>query len=91
MDIRVSSVYKAYTIQPSRSVGRTEKSEKTSSERVDSVSLSAQAGEFQIARKAALSAPDIRESLVGRIQEMLDSGTYHVSSNDVAAGILSRF
>jgi len=89
MDMRITSVYNAYNIQPSRT-NNAAKVEPGRANDADSVSLSAQAGEFQLARKAALGAPDIRESLVNRIQEMLDAGTYRVSAQDVAASILGR-
>jgi negative regulator of flagellin synthesis FlgM len=52
------------------------------------VSLSAQAGDYQIARNAVAQTPDVRESLVGRIQEMLEAGSYHVTPQQVAAHIL---
>jgi flagellar biosynthesis anti-sigma factor FlgM len=90
MDMRISSVYNAYNAQPSRGTQQAAKVDSGRAIDADSVSLSAQAGEYQIARKAVQSAPDIRESLVNRIQEMLDAGTYHVSTQDVAASILGR-
>jgi flagellar biosynthesis anti-sigma factor FlgM len=89
MDMRISNVYNAYNVQPSRG-NHAARVETGRANDADSVSLSAQAGEFQLARKAVQGAPDIRESLVNRIQEMLDAGTYHVSSQDVAASILRR-
>jgi flagellar biosynthesis anti-sigma factor FlgM len=87
MDMRISSVYNAYSAQPSKG---TVKAARTEGERVnsDKVFISAQAGEYQTARTAMANVPDIRESLVGRIQGMLDAGTYHVSAQEVAASIL---
>jgi len=55
------------------------------------VSLSAQAGDYQAARNAIANTPDIRGDLVCRIQEMLDTGTYRVSAQDVAASIFKNF
>jgi len=90
MDMRISSVYKAYNTQPNPNAKHNTKVDSGRATDADSVSLSAQAGEYQIAHRAAQNAPDIRESLVNRIQEMLDAGTYHVSAQDVAAGIFGR-
>jgi len=86
MDMRISSVYNAYSVQSGRETAQTAKAEK---KRVnaDEVSLSAQAGDYQTARNAVANAPDIRESVVSRIQEMLNNGTYRVSAQDVAASI----
>jgi len=86
MDMRISSVYNSYSSQPIRGTAKTAQPEKDHAG-TDKVSLSAQAGEYQTARNAVANAPDIRESLVSRIQEMIVAGTYHVSAQEVAARI----
>lgn len=87
MDMRISGAYNAYSVQPGRGTTQATRAER---ERVDTdrVSLSSQAGDYQTARKAVAAVPDIREPLVGRIQEMLDAGVYRVSAGEVAASIL---
>ena len=90
MDMRITSVYNAYNAQPSRGTQHAAKLDAGRAIDADSVSLSTQAGEYQTARNAVQNAPDIRESLVNRIQEMLDAGTYHVSTQEVAASIFGR-
>jgi negative regulator of flagellin synthesis FlgM len=87
MDMRISSVYNAYSVQPSRGTARASQAVNGRSD-TDRVSLSAQAGDYQTARNAIAAAPDVRDSLVGRIQEMLDAGTYRVTPQEVAASIL---
>jgi len=87
MDMRISGVMSAYSAQNARPTARTARTDSRVTES-DRVSLSAQAGEYQTARRAIADTPDIRESLVNRIQEMLDAGTYRVSAQDVAASIL---
>ena len=87
MDMRISSVLNAYSVQTNKGINKTERTEKGRND-ADRVSLSAQAGDYQTARNAIANTPDIRESIVTRIQEMLDAGTYHVSDYDVAASIL---
>ncbi|MCL2225814.1 MAG: flagellar biosynthesis anti-sigma factor FlgM [Defluviitaleaceae bacterium] len=86
MDMRISSVYNAYSVQSGRRTTQATRAEKRS-DSSDAVSVSAQAGDYQTARRAATNAPDIRESVVNRIQEMLDAGTYRVSAQEVAASI----
>ncbi|MCL2576913.1 MAG: flagellar biosynthesis anti-sigma factor FlgM [Defluviitaleaceae bacterium] len=86
MDMRISSVYNAYSVQTGRETAQAARTEKKRAN-ADEVSLSAQAGDYQAARNAVANAPDIRENLVSSIQEMLNSGTYRVSAQDVAASI----
>ena len=85
MDMRVSGVYNTYSAQPTRlqTSSRLGKGRNDT----DKVSLSAQAGDYQTARNAIAQAPDIRENLVGRIQEMLDAGSYRVTAQEVAESI----
>lgn len=85
--MRISSVYNAYSVQSGRGVSQSGTRVDKGRVDADSVSLSAQAGDYQAARRAVANAPDIREGIVGKIQEMLDAGTYRVSAQDVAARI----
>ena len=86
MDIRVSSAYNTYSVQPAKGTTQSQRTERSRSE-ADRVSLSAQAGDYQTARVAIANAPDIRTELVSGIQARLNAGTYNVSANDVAARI----
>lgn len=86
MDMRISNVYNAYSAQSGKGSTAATRVEKARAG-ADEVSLSAQAGDYQAARNAIASTPDIREDLVSRINEMLDAGTYNVSAQDVAASI----
>ncbi|MCL1845407.1 MAG: flagellar biosynthesis anti-sigma factor FlgM [Defluviitaleaceae bacterium] len=86
MDMRISGVYNAYAAQPNRSVAKAARAE-YDRENSDTVSLSAQAGEYQAARTAVASVPDIRENLVSDLRAMIASGAYNVSAQDVAARI----
>ena len=87
MDMRISGVYQAYSTQSSRGAqlnrGGSERSRMDS----DRVSISSQAGDYQVARRALTQAPDIRQEEVLRVQNMLDAGVYRVSAQDVAASI----
>ena len=86
MDMRITGVLNAYSVQKGRGTTQATRAEKERAN-TDKVSLSATAGDYQAARNAVANTPDIRESLVSRIQEMLDAGTYRVSPQDVAASI----
>jgi len=86
MDMRISSVYNAYTVQTGNAAAQVNRTEKKRAD-IDKVSLSTEAGDYQTARNAVANTADIRESLVSRIQEMLEAGTYRVSAQDVAESI----
>ncbi|MCL2356425.1 MAG: flagellar biosynthesis anti-sigma factor FlgM [Defluviitaleaceae bacterium] len=89
MDMRISNVYNAYAAQPNRSV---QKPGHANYERegTDTVSLSARAGEYQMARNAVSDIPDVRENLVSHLRAMISSGAYNVSAQDVAARIFGE-
>ena len=87
MDVRVSSVYNAYSLQPARGTAQTSLRTGQARTDADKLSLSAQAEDYQTARRALAATPDVRMEAVTRIQEMLNAGTYRVSSQDVASSI----
>jgi len=86
MDMRITSALNAYSVQPGRSATQVTRAEKERAD-TDKVSLSSAAGDYTFARSAVAAAPDVRESVVTRIQEMLAAGTYRVSPQEVAASI----
>ena len=90
MDMRVSGAYSAYTLQNTRNTAQASRTERARANE-DRVSISAEAGGYQAALTAARNAPDIRSDLVNNIREMLDTGTYSVSSSDVATSIFRGF
>jgi len=87
MDIRVSSAYNTYSMQPTKGSTQSQRTERSRTD-ADRVSLSAQAGDYQTARTAVANAPDIRTELVSGIQARLSAGTYNVSASAVASRIL---
>jgi flagellar biosynthesis anti-sigma factor FlgM len=54
----------------------------------DRVALSARGQSIADAQRAAASVPDIRESLVSRIQTDMQNGTYVVDNQKAAEGLL---
>jgi negative regulator of flagellin synthesis FlgM len=78
------------TAQVQRKELDTAKSEKaeTSTPQQDRVALSARGQSIADAQRAAASVPDIRESLVSRIQTDMQNGTYVVDNQKAAEGLL---
>lgn len=54
------------------------------------VELSSQAQALASARAAVDAAPDTRDDLVARLKSQIESGTYQVSSKDIADQMLRR-
>jgi negative regulator of flagellin synthesis FlgM len=54
------------------------------------VSLSPQAQEIQRVRQTVAALPETRDELVASLKAKVDSGTYNVSSSDIAEMILRR-
>ena len=65
------------------------KSSKAVSEN-DSLEISSIAKDYQVAKKAAAEASDVREDKVKDIMERMKAGTYNVSIEDVAENLAER-
>ncbi len=52
--------------------------------------FSTQAQDISRAKAAVAAAPDVREDLVASIKQQVDSGTYKVSSSDIAEMMMRR-
>lgn len=70
-----------------KSVGRIEKTGSVSSKK-DVVSISNEAKDFQIVNRALRDVPDIRQSKVNELRDILESGSYNVSGQDVAGKVI---
>ena len=57
----------------------------------DKYEESKSAKDYQTAKDAVKSAPDIREDKVGDIKEALTSGTYNVSAQEIADKMVSKY
>lgn len=87
MDIRITSAYNAYSVTRTKNTVATPRGTERARPNADSISLSAQASDFQLAMKAVANAPDVREDLTNQIQARIAAGNYNVSPHDVAARI----
>lgn len=82
----VNHVSQLYKPANTKKVNRTDDVNKK-----DAYEISQSAKDYQIARKAVAEAPDIREDRVAGLKEALASGTYNVSSQEIAEKILSNY
>ena len=89
MDVRVSSVYGAYNAYPTRSTSASTTRERNRVGATDSVSLSAAGSEYNTARRAVTELPEVRSERVNQLRAQLQSGSYQVNAQDVAARIFS--
>ena len=63
---------------------------KTTAAATDSLEISRPGKDYQVARKAAAEAPEVRTDKVKDIMERMKAGTYNVSIEDVAAKMADR-
>lgn len=56
----------------------------------DSFSVSNEAKDFQTALKAVSKSPDIRKDKINEVINKIKSGTYNISSDDIANKILEN-
>ena len=81
----ISKITGVYGTQ--KSVGRIEKTGSVSYKK-DVVSISNEAKDFQVVNRALRSVADIRQSRVNELREILESGSYNVSGQDVAGKVI---
>ena len=80
---QVSQIYQANKLK---------KTVKTSETRVkDQYQISRSGRDYQIAKQALSEVPDVREDKVAALKEAFASGTYNVSSQEIAESMVSRF
>ena len=90
MDMRIANVYNSYSVTNIKNAPGSKKTGQSGKVGAgkDSFSMSTQAEDYQIARKALVALPDIRSDKVGSIITKINAGEYNVSSRDIAAKIL---
>lgn len=79
----VSRLYQA--TKPQKAVGS------GSVDTKDKYEVSKYAKDYQTARAAMSSVPEIREDKVSRIRDELNSGTYNVSAHEIAEKMVSKY
>lgn len=57
----------------------------------DELQISRAAQDYQIAKNAVSEAPDVREDKIAEFKEALASGTYNVSSQEIAEKMVNKY
>ena len=88
----VQTVYETQQVQRTSGLGITgvAKVSKVAGKK-DDIALSEVAKEFQSVRQVLQALPDIRQEKVSHIQAQMASGTYSVSSADIANKIIDDY
>ena len=87
-NMRIDGAINAYKIYNTNNAGRTRRSSAAGSRNHDVFSMSGQAGDYQVARKAVSRVPDVRQGKVDALQMQIASGQYSISADAVADKIL---
>ena len=92
MDVRVANVYNTYNVYNATNALGAKKNDlagKSGGAR-DRFSLSTQAEDYQIARKALAGVPDIRSDKVSHFKAMIEDGTYEINPEAIAAKLIGK-
>ena len=79
----VSQLYQSTKV---KSVGKTKKSSYQ-----DAYEISQSAKDYQVAKNAIAESSDVREDRVAEMKEALASGTYNVTSQEIAEKMISNY
>lgn len=85
--MKISNIGSAYNIYNKKPAVSRKKG--SSGDVFDSFDVSLEAREFQVALKAASSAPDVREDRIAAIKKQIESGSYNVGAETVADKMMS--
>ena len=90
-DMRVDNAYSAYKLYNTSGSGRPRRTATFGQgPQEDTFTLSVQAEDYQLARKAISRLPDVRDQKVLQLQSQIESGQYSVSASAVADRILQN-
>lgn len=83
----------AYTqVQQLYNSSKTAQNQKTAKAKgTDKVQISSTGKDYQTARSAVMSTPDIREEITAPIKEKIQNGTYSVSNDSFAEKLLQNY
>ena len=80
---QVQQLYKTSTTK----AGTAKKSKSAS----DQLELSTMGRDYQVAKQAAMAAPDVREEVVTPLKKSINAGTYQISAESFANKLLEKF
>ena len=79
---QITQIYNNSTVRPTKSAKKPGFS--------DALEISGAAKEYQMAKQAVASAPDIREDVVANIKAQIADGSYNVPTSALADKLLSQ-
>jgi negative regulator of flagellin synthesis FlgM len=82
----LSKINQLYQTNDTRKVSKSQNGNKK-----DSVEISQMGKDFQIAKQAVSSTPDIRQDKVDEIKKKLESGNYEISLEELADKMINDF
>ena len=82
----INHVSQLYKPTSTKKLGKTEETGNR-----DAYEISRSARDYQVAREAVREATDVREDKVAYFKEALASGTYNVSSQEIAEKVVSKY
>ena len=80
----VAQIYKTNRAAGASAAAKTEKSR-------DQVEISSIGYDYQIAKQAVKDTEDVREDKVNKYKDAIASGTYNVSSQEIAEKMVSKY
>ncbi len=89
MDLKVLQAYKVNELFSNSKIVKSKSSKSEGSK--DTLKISEEARAFGDTIKTLASVPDIREEKVEALKEKLESGTYDVTSSDIAKKIYDNY
>ncbi|MCL2564835.1 MAG: flagellar biosynthesis anti-sigma factor FlgM [Defluviitaleaceae bacterium] len=90
MDFRIDGVRPTFEVHKTDKTGAVSRLSRTSGKK-DNVALSSQGRDYQMALRALKEVPDIRENRVNEVLDKIESGSFDLSSKDIASKMLSLF
>lgn len=83
---QVQQLYQSQKVKKSQQAGGT-----AQTSQAQMIQISSLGKDFQTAKAAVASAPDIREELTAPIKARIDNGTYQVTAESFADKLLQKF
>ena len=87
--MRIEAYTQVQQLYSAKGVGKVQKSAGVSAS--DQLQLSSTGKDYQTAKAAVKTAPDIREDLVASIKASMEAGTYQVSGESFADKLIAKY
>lgn len=87
--MRIDGMQKVAQLYSSNATTKTEKKKVEAAK--DKLQISQAGRDYQIARKAVMEAPDVREDKIVDIKSRMEAGTYDVSAEAFAEKVIAKY